>query len=74
MEGKLRRSSERWLADFRGVTGSNALRRPSPTPYGVCTFKYCAVIAQSFQNREVVRGALTLTVSPEVALAALGEP
>lgn len=31
-------------------------------------------MAQSFPNREVVRGALTLTVSPEVALAAPGEP
>lgn len=31
------------------------------------------MIVQSFQNCEAVRGSLTLTVWPEVALAALGE-
>lgn len=31
------------------------------------------MIVQSFQNHKKIRGALTLTVWPEVALAALGE-
>lgn len=45
---------------------------PSPL-YNFSTFRSCRAMAQSFQNREAVRGALTLTVSPVVALAAPGE-
>ena len=44
---------------------------PSGPPYS--TFKCSTVIVQSFQNCKAVRGSLTLTVWPEVALAALGE-
>lgn len=49
------------------------LPHPHLPLYTSGTFKGSTVIVQSFQNHKIIRGTLTLTVWPEVALAALGE-
>ena len=49
------------------------LPHPHLPLYTSGTFKCSIVIVQSLQNHKIIRGTLTLTVWPEVALAALGE-